>query len=145
MITQDSIQFGTTTINYDIIYSSKRKNATLSVYPIKHVEISVPSHIDKEHIQQLVKKKAGWVLKQMLWFDEITQIDSQKEHVNGETFLYLGRQYRLKIIQSNEKTEAKLKGKYLCMNLPENILKDKEKKIIQATLWAWYKKRARKK
>ena len=50
MITQDSIQFGTSEIKYDILYSPKRKNATLSVYPMKQVEISVPEKLEKEHI-----------------------------------------------------------------------------------------------
>ncbi len=139
--TQDSIQFGTTTINYDVIYSAKRKNATLSVYPMKQVEISVPSGLEREHIQRLVRKKAGWVLKQILWFDEIVQIDSQKEHVNGETFLYLGRQYRLKIVRSSEKAKAKLRGKYLYVTIP-NAGNSKDKKIIKAAVWDWYRKQA---
>jgi len=144
MIAQDSIQFGTTKINYDILYSDRRKNATLAVYPLKMVEISVPTNLEPEHIQSLVMKKAHWVMKQILWFDEIVQMDSTKEHVNGETYLYLGRQYRLKMIRNNEKPQAKLIGKYLTVWLPENIPKNKEKKIVKAAIWKWYKQQANK-
>ena len=145
MIAQDSIQFGTTTINYDIVYSDRRKNATLSVYPLKMVEISVPTNLEPEHIRSLVKKKAHWVMKEILWFDEIVQMDSKKEHVNGETYLYLGRQYRLKIIRNHERPQAKLIGKYLTVWLPENTPKNKEKRIIKAAIWKWYRQQANKK
>ena len=145
MIVQDSIQFGTTTINYDIVYSNKRKNATLSVYPLKLVEIRVPSNLEQDHIQNLVRKKAHWVMKQILWFDEIVQMDTIKEHVNGESYLYLGRQYRLKIIKNHEKPQAKLIGKYLTVWLPENIPKNKEKKTAKAAIWKWYREQANKK
>lgn len=139
MITQDSIQFGTSEIKYDILYSPRRKNATLSVYPMKQVEIAVPENLEKEHIQTLVSKKAEWIIKQILWFDEIVQIDSTKEYVNGETFLYLGRQYRLKIVTNNGKAEAKLRGKYLTVTLPENTATTNKKKVIKAAVWQWYK------
>lgn len=145
MIIQDSIQYGTTTINYDVVYSDRRKNATLSVYPLKLVEISVPTNIEQERIQNLVRKKAHWVLKQILWFDEIIQMDSKKEHVNGESYLYLGRQYRLKLIKNNEKPQAKLIGKYLTVYLPEHIPNNQENKTIKVAIWKWYREQANKK
>lgn len=144
MITQDSIQFGTTTISYDIIYSERRKNTTLSVYPLKQVEISVPSNLEREDIQRLVRKKAHWIVRQMVWFDEIVQMNSVKEYVNGETYLYFGRQYRLKIIR-NKKAQAKLIGKYLTVFLPEKTPKTDEKKLIKASIWKWYKQHAQRK
>jgi len=138
MITEDAIQFGATTINYDIVYSDKRKNATLTVYPMKEVEISVPKHLEREHIQSIVKQKADWVIKQLLWFDEITQLDSSKEHINGETYLYLGRQYRLQIKKAEGRAETKIIGKTVQVNLPINTPKKHEKKIIKATIWKFY-------
>lgn len=139
MITEDCIQFGATTINYDIIYSDKRKNATLTVYPMKDVEIRVPTYLEREHIQSLVKQKADWVIKQLIWFDEITQLDSSKEHVNGETYLFHGRQYRLQVINGQGRAEAKIVGKTLNVNLPLNISKINEKKIIKAAIWKFYR------
>lgn len=145
MITEDCIQFGSTTINYDIVYSDKRKNATLAVYPMKEVEIRVPKHLEQEHIQRLVKKKADWVIKQFIWFDEITQLDSSKEHVNGETYLYLGRQFRLQIKKGEERAEAKIIGRNISVNLPINTPKKYEKKIIKAVIWKFYRQQTEEK
>jgi predicted metal-dependent hydrolase len=51
-----------------------------------------------------------------------------KKYVSGETHLYLGRQYRLKVSAANE-NEVKLKGKYILVNVthkstPEDLLKN---------------------
>ncbi|HLP79241.1 MAG TPA: SprT family zinc-dependent metalloprotease [Acidobacteriota bacterium] len=145
MITEDCIQFGSTTINYDIVYSDKRKNATLAVYPMKEVEIRVPKHLEQEHIQRLVKKKADWVIKQLLWFDEITRLDSSKEHVNGETYLYLGRQFRLQVKKAEGRAEAKIIGRNIGVNLPINTPKKYEKKIIKAAIWKFYRQQTEEK
>ena len=142
MITQDSIQFGEKTIDYDIVYSDRRKNATLSVYPLKTVEISVPENLERERIQKLVRNKAQWVMTQILWFDEIVQTNSIKEHVNGESYLYLGRQYRLKIIKNDEKPQARLEGKYLTVTLPKKAPESREKAIVKAAIWKWYRQEA---
>jgi predicted metal-dependent hydrolase len=138
MITEDAVQFGSTRISYDIVYSEKRKNATLAVYPMKEVEISVPKNLEREHIQKLVKKKAAWVIKQLIWFDEIKQLDSNKEFVNGETFLYLGRQYRLQIKRTDGKAVASIFGKQLQVNLPK-VNKAEEKRMIKAAVWKFYR------
>lgn len=141
MIMRDFIKFGSTRIDYTIVYSDRRKNASLAVYPMKLVEITVPHDLKKEHVQILVRKKADWIIKQILWFEEITLIDSSKEYVNGETYLYLGRQYRLKIITEDGKAQAKLIGKYLTVTLPSNVNvhKRKTKKTTKAAIWQWYR------
>lgn len=140
MIKSDSVQYGMTRIDYDIIYSEKRKNATLAVYPMKDVEIRVPKDLEREHIQRLVKKKADWVIKQIYWFDEISQLESFKEHVSGETYLYLGRQYRLQVKKERGRAQAKIVGKNLIVMLPFNTPKKYIKKTIKTTIWRCYRK-----
>ena len=142
MIEQDSILFGKTQIDYDIVYSPRRRNATLAVYPLKQVEITVPTTIQQEKIKTLVERKAVWVIKQLVWFDQITQTDSVKEYVNGESFLYLGRQYRLKLNKENGKTEVRMRGKELEVTLKkQDSIKD-TKTLIKVAIWHWYREQA---
>ncbi len=145
MITQDSILFGTTKISYAVSYSGRRKNATLAVYPLKYVEIKVPTSTEPEDIQRIVRKKAAWVLKQIVWFDQLARMDSAKEYVNGETYLYLGRQYQLKISKGNGKAETSLNGKHLQVILPQNARGEDAKKTVKAAVWCWYREQAKKK
>lgn len=60
--------------------------------------------------------------------------EAEKEYVNGETHFYIGRRYRLKIIEGSA-SSVKLKGKFI-----EVITPDKEKTSkIKQQLHNWYK------
>ena len=142
MIEQDSFLFGKTQIDYDVVYSPRRRNATLAVYPLKQVEITVPSNIQQEKIKALVERKAVWVIKQLVWFDQITQISSTKEYVNGESFLFLGRQYRLKLNKENGKTEVRLRGRELEVTLKKQDNSKDVKTLIKVAIWHWYREQA---
>jgi predicted metal-dependent hydrolase len=139
VISKDSIRFGSTTINYDITYSKKRKNATLAVYPLSEVEIRVPVNLEKVDIRKLVKRKADWVLKKIIWFNELAQLDGRKEYINGETYLYMGRQYKLKIIRGHNRAVAKILGKQLQVNLPIKISEGDGKRTVKVAIWRWYR------
>lgn len=141
----DSITFGTTTITYEIAYSNRRKHVAIAVNPDKRVEVLAPSHLDQLAIQDLVRKKASWVKEQLEWFDQINHLTASKEYVNGETFLYLGRQYRLKILCGGNRPSAKLRGKYFEATLPEHIEYEDRHKAIKRVLWKWYRDHAEKK
>lgn len=141
MTETDSIQFGTTAIQYEIIRSRRRKNATITVFPDQKVTIAIPAEIEKDQAQVIMLKKAPWVVRKIDLFQCISHENSGKEYVNGETFLYLGRQYRLKIFESQSKSSAKLIGKYLCVTLPEGLGPDKEN-LIRQLIYSWYQAHA---
>lgn len=138
----DSIQYGTTTIPYSISYSSRRKNAAIAVYPTKEVEIRVPSKTKPEAIRRLMQNKAHWVIKNIEWFNQFQYVSAEKEYVNGETFLYLGRQYRLKIIKSQDRPIARLRGRYFEVSVPANIFEKKKTELVKEALFSWYKTHA---
>ena len=133
---QDSIKFGATEIGYDIVYSNKIKRARLSVSPPRKVEVTVPSDIDRISIQKIVRRKAAWVIKQMFKYDQIVGPISIKEYVNGETFLYLGRQYRLKFNKNKTNMPVCLSGKYLEVEYSET------KSVTKKQVIRWYRNQA---
>ena len=145
MIEEDTIQFGTTSINYNINYSPRKKNVTVAVNPSKDVEVIVPEGTLQVDIQNLMKRKAPWILKKQLWFNQIGIIDNEKEYVKGETFLYLGRQYRLKISKGRNKTTAKLIGKYIEVDFNKRTLTKNEQNVIKKVIWDWYREKSRNK
>ena len=145
MIEEDTIQFGTTSINYNISYSSRKKNATVAVNPSKNVEVIVPEGTPQEDIQNLMKRKAHWILKKQFWFNQIGIINNEKEYVLGETFLYLGRQYRLKTSKGGNKTIAKLIGKYIEVDFNKRTLTKNEQNVIKKVIWDWYREKSRNK
>ena len=142
MIESDSIQYGTTIIPYSISYSPRRKNLAIAVYPTKKVEVKAPYKTKPEIIRRLVQKKASWVIKHVEWFNQFEYINVEKEYVNGETFLYLGRQYRLKIIKSHERSVTKLRGRYFEVSVPEHVTEKMRVELVKEALFTWYKSHA---
>lgn len=138
MLENDRIQYGVTAIPYSISYSRRRKNATIVVHPTKKVEVKVPLKAEPGDIRNLVQRKAKWVVKHVEWFDQFQYTGYEKEYVNGETFLYLGRQYRLKILRKDGEKVARLKGKYFEVSIPSNVYGESKEELIKEALFDWY-------
>jgi|GEM_PF-5205210 len=89
------IQFGNSTIEYEVIRSS-RKTIGFEVNPEKGVLIRSPENLSSNRIKELVKKKAGWILEKQEKLNEVKPKPVPKEFMSGEKLPYLGRRYRLK-------------------------------------------------
>lgn len=108
---KEKIQFGSKTIEFSLVFQD-RKTLGIVVKPDKSVLVKAPKNASKERIYEKVRKRAPWILKQQSFFLSFEPLTPPKRYVNGETHLYLGKRYRLKIIK-NEKQKVQLKGKYL--------------------------------
>jgi predicted metal-dependent hydrolase len=93
------VQYGTTPIKFDLLYS-KRKLLAIHVYPDGSVVVDAPLKTPVEQIEQLVLKRGGWVLRQLQQFEDYNPAPLlPRRYVSGEAWNYLGRQYRLKVQQ----------------------------------------------
>ena len=93
------------------------KNITLKVRPNGEAILTTPKAASDEHIKFIIEKRAKWIAKKRTFFASFKT--PQKEYVSGEDFKYLGRSYRLKVVQSKEE-RVKLQRGYL-----ELFVKDK--------------------
>jgi len=135
-----AIQFGMTTIRYTISFSPRRKKAAIAVYPDTSVAVTVPTGTTHDSVRELVQKKAPWILEQIGVFEHLTMLDATKRYVGGEMFLYLGRQYRLKIAVGRGKPSVKLVGGYFEVTVPEGVRPETD--LIRRILCTWYKEHA---
>ena len=138
MIESGTVQFGATDISYSVKYSAKREQAGISVSPDKSVEIRVPEDTSQEKIQEIAGKKAAWIYEQIQWFDHLSLIDMTKEYVSGETFPYLGRQYRLKVACDGTEPGVKLNGGFFEVIIPKGIDGIDKKEFVRKALLEWY-------
>jgi predicted metal-dependent hydrolase len=112
-----SIQFGSKEIDFLLEYSG-RKSLGITVTPDLSVLVKAPVDTSINKIEEKLRKKAAWVIKQQSFFLSFHPKTPARKFISGETHLYLGRQYRLKII--NEKEESvKLKGRFIEVSTPE--------------------------
>jgi predicted metal-dependent hydrolase len=117
------------------IYKKDVKNIILKVRPTGEVELTAPHIASKEHIEHVVAKRKKWIAKKRAFFASFKH--TKKEYVSGEDFKYLGRSYRLKVIESL-KQRARLQGGYLEIHVRnKGDFKAKERLVYE-----WYYEKA---
>jgi predicted metal-dependent hydrolase len=109
------------------------KHITLRVQPTLEVSITVPLNTTQHAIDEILHKRQEWINKTLAYFKRF-QLSASKELVSGENIEYLGKNYRLKVLESNEPS-VKLVDNYIQVNvLNKNNLAQKKKLIDE-----WYK------
>ncbi len=131
-----SIAYGKKIISYDFLYVD-RKTLEIAVHPDGKVFIKAPKGTDPRTIRDRISKRARWIWKQIDYFRQFEPRTPPRFYVGGETHLFLGRQYRLKI-KKQHKDEVKLKGSYFYVMTPD--IHDVRK--IKELLEEWYKEHA---
>jgi predicted metal-dependent hydrolase len=105
------IQFGSKQIDFDLQYSN-RKSLGITVTPDLDVLVKAPTNTSLEKVKEKLRKKVPWIIRQQSFFLSFHPKTPARKFKSGETHLYLGRQYRLKIINAKQET-VKLKGKFI--------------------------------
>ncbi|EKD82302.1 MAG: hypothetical protein ACD_39C01372G0001 [uncultured bacterium] len=133
---QRSFKFGQKVIDYDLLISN-RKTLEISVYPDQTVVVKAPVSAEISAVEKKLHKRAGWICKQLEYFRQFEPRQFPKSFISGETHLYLGRQYRLKIAKADENRVKLIRGKF-CVLCREDI----ESERIRALLKGWYLEKA---
>lgn len=71
------------------------KNLRLYVKPDGRVTVSAPLTMGDEEIEEFVRRKAGWIRKQIARFENLER-QAPREYVSGETLYVWGKPYRLR-------------------------------------------------
>lgn len=132
----ENILFGSKQIDFTLEYVS-RKSLGITVTPDFEVIVKAPTDATLDKIKEVVRKKAPWIMKQQSFFLAFHPKTPTRQYVSGETHLYLGRQYLLRIVESPEESVI-LRGRFL-----EVCTTDKTK--AKALVVAWYLEKAKEK
>lgn len=131
-----SVKYGSRSIPY-VMNVSNRKRLRIIVKPDLSVHANAPQEFTGDEIMEAVQSKAKWIARQIDAFRDYHPYPTPHQYISGETFVYLGRQYRLKVIEG-PMVPAKLRGKFL--NLAVENKEDRE--AIKKSLDSWYRSRA---
>lgn len=134
----ESIKYGSSTIYFDLTYSN-RKTIGIKVNPDVSVEVISPHGANIDIIKKKVKSKASWITKQKDFFLSFHPITPSRKFISGETHLYLGRQYRLKLIESESQNVKLVSG-----NLQVFAKDIEDKANVEKLLKSWYSEKAEK-
>jgi len=134
-----SFFYGKHKIDY-IIKRKKVKNINLVIYNDLTVVVSANNKVTVQYIQEFLDKKAKWIFEKLEYFKQNKSVKIEKEYVSGETFRYLGKQYRLKVFEDS-KNYIKFYRGHIHLYVKNRSDIDLKKKLISY----WYKDKAEEK
>jgi predicted metal-dependent hydrolase len=129
------IQFGQSEIRFSLEYS-ERKTLGIAVHPDQSIKVSAPFNADLHKIKEKVRNKAVWIIKQQNYFQSLKPFTPDRQYISGESHLYLGKQYKLKLVVS-DCDEVKLSGGQLMTHVF-----NKTPEHVKSVLFDWYKDKA---
>lgn len=131
-----AIAYGKESIDFSL-HHVDRKTLEIAVHPNQTVVVKAPLGTDVEEIQRRVVRRADWIARQRAFFRKFDPRTPERRYVGGETHLYLGRHYRLRISSGKHDT-VKLIGGFFEIEMRENISPEKVKCLLKK----WYRDRA---
>ncbi len=76
----------------------------------------MPENISEEYLIQVLKSKEYQIHKNLAEWSQLNEKRTIREYVNGQSFLYLGRNYRLSIVDEDENKLILKNGRFLLSN-----------------------------
>ena len=138
------VQYGRRRIQYQVVRRSRRKTVTIAVDPARGVVLYAPRQAKKEKLSRIVLRKAPWIVRKLAQIQEVAQPVSAREFVSGESFLYLGRHYRLRVVKVGAKEEQSVKawrGRFL-VSVDRNLSEKAQARKTRDLLMEWYRAHA---
>ena len=138
MSSQHILQYGNTVIAYELTYADREKLA-IHVHPDVSVSVEAPLGSNFPHVEEKVRKRASWIVKQQRKFRRYSFEIPQRQYVSGESHRYLGRQYRLRVIKDDVFVEViRMDRGIITM-----FLNSKSPEHVKKVLDGWMRERAR--
>lgn len=131
------IIYGQTAIDFQV-ERRDRKTLEISVEPDLSVKIAAPRNATCIEIDAKVRKRAAWIKRQQSYFRQFLPRTPTRKFVAGETHLYLGRQYRLKVEQALADHVRFYRG-YINVH----TTRPKNEAHTKILVNAWYRERAK--
>lgn len=111
------------------------------------VTVFSPKCLKEDEIRAIVKRKAKWIIGKQKFIERNRHSNSNKEFVSGESFPYLGKYYRLKVMRSIPVTEGecRLVNGRLVVEANGKSDNENERTAIKKALMGWYLQHAEEK
>jgi len=121
------------------VVRSIRRTAALHIVG-SDLQVRVPEDLGDERVAAILRQKRPWIRTKVAELKRVPPHRS-KELVSGESFPYLGRNYRLKI-QEGHQVGVCLSGGYLQATIRPTEQGEQREARIQQYLQNWYRSRA---
>lgn len=134
----NTFKYGEYSYEYYLVLQD-RKTVALTVQPSLNIILKCPFDYDAYKIERFLKRKWLWLEKQVQYFKKYSKKTDKKEYVSGESFLYLGRQYKL-LTKTAKSSQVKLeKGRITLFTAQYSQDRNANKKLLEK----WFEQRTK--
>ncbi|MBN6187765.1 M48 family metallopeptidase [Aneurinibacillus sp. BA2021] len=134
------IEFGNRMIEFEVERKNV-KNVNLNIKPDMTVTVSAHEKVPLDFICDFVKGKGAWITKHVKNFESVQPYkQSPREYVSGESFKYLGKQYRLRVVDTDEEEMVKYFRGFIYLYVKDKNNYSRKLKMMEE----WYQSKARK-
>jgi len=129
--------YGNYSYRYELLRQD-RKTLSLTVRPDLGIVLKCPVHAEEDRINVFLKRKWMWLTRQLKFFEKFQRKAYEREYISGESFMYLGRQYKLIVKKGKDEGVTLTKGKLTVMSKEAVSNGRHNKQLINS----WYQQRA---
>ena len=131
------LSYGGLQVPFQIDYR-ERKSLAITVHPDQWLEIVAPRGCDPELVLKRIERRQSWILKQWRYFEQFKPARPVPNYISGETYLYLGRQYRLKVHEASAEA-VKLVGRFFHIWTRDKANRNRKQQLVEG----WYRSHAK--
>ena len=102
-------------IDYQLMPGSDRKTTDIVIERNGDIVVRPPKDYSAKQVDAVVESKRMWIYRNLAEWRDLNATAVVREWVNGETFLYLGRSYRLSLVTGQEADLILKEGRF-CLN-----------------------------
>ncbi len=126
-------------LTFELRRSSKRKSIGIMIDRRGELILSAPQECSDGHIKRVAEEKYRWVYTRLAQKEMLFRHPRQKEFLTGESFFYLGYNYRLQLLAPTQRDNNTLP-----LNLAGGwfLLREDERAHAQEHFIDWYSARA---
>jgi len=136
MKTDKFVRYGKRKISY-AVQRANRRTMEIAVLPDGHVTVKAPLKAKASKVAAKVLKRARWILRQQAYFSKFNPRTPSRIYCPGETHLYLGRPYRLRVHAT--KCERVVLGRGMILVETKG---EPKRGLVRAAMQDWYRAKA---
>ncbi|HZF97649.1 MAG TPA: YgjP-like metallopeptidase domain-containing protein, partial [Pseudoxanthomonas sp.] len=128
-------------LSFELKPSSRRRTLQITVDRSGELVLSAPLDVEEERLREFVLEKRFWIYTKLAEKDRLQKEVRAKSYVDGEGFLYLGRSYRLRLVDEQDAPLKLLNGRFM---LRRDLVESARVHLVQwysarAKVWLWDK------
>lgn len=106
MSERHTLKYGSENIEYRVLTRPNRRTLGIEVHPDGTVVALRPPTCDLDIVEKKLQHRARWISRQLNHFSAFPKSTAAPQYLSGETFRFLGRRYRLRIISDDHSAQC---------------------------------------